>query len=165
MSVSSLTKHEGIHPFIFMEDQETVPKGNISQMDVDIGKQIEKDAKDSEEKSKQEEIKKEEELQKKITEKAKRKKIPFLKRIFKRRKSAGPMGVTDISKKPVRINLSEDIKKLFWIILECIIIGILISIFASNFGMKMSIMDCVGWMICWWLVKFKMPDIVRSYRK
>jgi len=106
--------------------------GGTSQMDVDIGKQIEKDSKRS---------------------------------IFKKKQTAGPMGVTNISKKPIRINISDDVKKFLLLIVECVIVGALLTVMFNNFGFRISVMDFLAWIIAWWIIRFKAPEIIRSYRK
>jgi len=116
-----------------MESQ-IVPKINPSvQMDADIGKQLEKDAK----------------RQTKIFNK----------------KSTGPMGVTDISKRRLRINLSPDIQKFLFLIAECLIVGFLIMIMFNNFGnFKIGLINYFGWSVLWLMIKFVLPDVIRRYR-
>lgn len=158
------------HIFIIMEDQlVTVPKGNVSQMDVDIDKQLEEEAKVAEEKNKQDKIAKEkkaaDDKAKLEAEKATRKNLPLMQRIFPRRLTAGPMGVTDISKKKIRFNIDQKHKTLILMTVECLIIGFLINILAYCFGMSVSIIHSLGWAVGFWLLKFKMPATIKLYRK
>ena len=145
---------------------EVVPKGNISQMDVDIDKQRVLDAKNASEQTTKDKLaslnKTAEDKKKQLAEKKARKRIPFLKRLFARKK--GPMGVTDISKRPIRLNISIEVVKSLAIIAESIIMGFLLNIFFFNFGFRFTILSAIGWGIGFWAIKYRLPEIFRSYR-
>jgi hypothetical protein len=138
-------------------------------MDVDIDKQLEEEVKEAEKKNKQDleakQKKEEEEKTKKELEKAARKKLPIIKRIFPKKLTSGPMGVTDIAKGKVKIVIDKKYSTLLFMTLECLIVGFLINIFAYCFGMSISIIHSLGWAVGVWLLKFKMPEIVKLYRK
>lgn len=149
---------------MFMADQ-IVPKANISQMEADIAKQEEIDTIESQEN------KKKELLDKKGKESKKKKRrlntfagnLKFIKDLF-RKKQPGPMGVTDVEKGKIRLNIAPEYKNFLWMVLECLIIGFLLNIMMHNFSFRIGIINIFGWSIFWWLLKFKMPDIKRSYK-
>ena len=131
-----------------MVSQDVVAKGKISQMEVQTDAQMELDAKEI--------------AKNNVTKKTKPKKVSWLKRLFS--KKNGPMGVTNISKRPINVNLSESVKGVLFILLECLAMGFLLNVMSNNFGLSISALKSLGWAVVWWLVKFKLPEVVRLYR-
>lgn len=79
------------------------------------------------------------------------------------KKKTGPMGVTDVNKGKIRLNISDDAKRILWMIIECVIIGFLINVMMHNFGFRIGIINSLGWTILWWILRFKLPEVRRRY--